>query len=82
MDETPSTELSIAEFKENARILQLMVKCGLTKSNGEGRRLVQQGGVRIDDVKITDVNYEVPMPDSGELLIRKGKKVFHRVVIK
>ncbi len=82
MDETPSTELTAAEFNENAGLLQLMVKCGLTKSNGEGRRLVQQGGVRVDDEKITDANYVVPLPESGELLIRKGKKVFHRVVIK
>ena len=82
IEETPTTELSKAEFEENSGLLGLMVVCGLTKSNGEGRRLVQQGGVSIDDEKITDVNYAVPMPESGELMIKKGKKVFHRVVIK
>jgi tyrosyl-tRNA synthetase len=82
IEETPTTEITKAEFEENAGLLGLMVVCGLTKSNGEGRRLVQQGGVSVDDQKITDVNYVVPMPESGELMIRKGKKVFHRVVIK
>ncbi len=82
MAETPTTELTESEFEENSGLLQLMVKCGLTKSNGEGRRLVQQGGVRVDDEQIKDVNYIVPKPESNELMIKKGKKVFHRVVIK
>ena len=82
MDETPSTELTASEFEQNSRLVEMLVKCGLTKSNGEGRRLVQQGGVRIDDEKITDVEYIVPFPENGELMIKKGKKVFHRVKIK
>jgi len=82
MQETPSTELTSAEFEESSRLISLMTKCGLTKSNGEARRLVQQGGVSIDDEKITDVDYVVPKPASNELMIRKGKKGFHRVVIK
>lgn len=82
MQETPSTELTSEEFEESSRLISLMTKCGLTKSNGEARRLVQQGGVSVDDEKITDVDYVVPKPDGGELMIRKGKKVFHRVIIK
>ncbi len=82
MEETPTTEFAASEFEENSRLVSLMTACGLTKSNGEGRRLIQQGGIRIDDEKIEDMDYIVPMPESGELMIRKGKKIFHRVVIK
>lgn len=82
MKEIPTTNITKEEFEENSRILSLMTKCGLTKSNGEARRLVQQGGVSIDDVKIADVNYVVELPESNEFIIRKGKKVHHRVIVK
>jgi len=56
-----------------------MLACGLIPSLGEGRRLIQQGGVRIDDEKVNDVNFSVALPESSEFIIQKGKKVFHRV---
>ena len=56
----------------------------LTASKGEGRRLVQQGGVSVDDVKVTDIAKTCTAADfeKGHVIIKKGKKVFHKVVLK
>ena len=81
----PATTLSQDDFVDGAiDILSLMVKCGLAASRGEGRRLVQQGGVTVADKKITDIDSKWSMEEcSGDgLVIKKGKKVFHRAVMK
>lgn len=59
--------------------LSLLVKCGLAASNGEARRLIQQGGVSVDDVKLSDVNAVFAKETfAGDgVIIKKGKKVFH-----
>ena len=77
----PTTILSAEDITEGTiGILALLVKTGLTASNGEGRRLVQQGGISVNDEKITDpaakINFE-----NGEIIIKKGKKVFRKVTI-
>ncbi|MBQ4256826.1 MAG: tyrosine--tRNA ligase, partial [Oscillospiraceae bacterium] len=59
-------------------ILDLMVKTGLAPSKGEARRLVTQGGVSIDDSKVINPSAIITVSDS--IIIRKGKKVYHRVV--
>lgn len=61
-----------------------MLKAGLIPSKGEGRRLVQQGGVSVDDVKVTDVAAAVLPADfeKGHVIIKKGKKVFHKILLK
>lgn len=70
-------------FKEGIGILDLLKDLGLTKSNGEGRRLVEQGGISIDDVKIETIDKSVTLDDfkDNKILIRKGKKVYHQVRI-
>ena len=81
----PATTLSQDDFVDGAiDILSLMVKCGLAASRGEGRRLVQQGGVTVADKKITDIDSKWSVEEcSGDgLVIKKGKKVFHRAVMK
>ena len=76
----PTTTLSGEDVPEGGiGILTLLVKCGLAASNGEGRRLVQQGGISVNDAKITDP--QTMLQPEGELIIRKGKKVFHKVVM-
>ena len=76
----PTTTLSGEDIPEGGiGILTLLVKCGLAASNGEGRRLVQQGGISVNDAKITDP--QTMLQPEGELIIRKGKKVFHKVVM-
>lgn len=80
----PFTELDKEIFEEGIGILDLIKNVNLTKSNSEGRRLVEQGGISIDDVKVEDINRSVTLKDfkDGKILIRKGKKVYHQIRIK
>ena len=81
----PTTEITAADLTDSAiNILDLMQKAGLIASKGEGRRLVQQGGVSVDDVKVTDIAKTCTAADfeKGHVIIKKGKKVFHKVVLK
>ena len=81
----PTTEITAADLTDGAiNILDLMQKAGLIASKGEGRRLVQQGGVSVDDVKVTDIAKTCTAVDfeKGHVIIKKGKKVFHKVVLK
>nr|WP_295244784.1 tyrosine--tRNA ligase [Ruminococcus sp.] len=83
-DNMPSTTLTEADFADGEiGILDLMKKCGLIPSNGEGRRLIQQGGVSVDDEKITDVYAKVAKSDfeKGYVVIKKGKKVYHKAIL-
>ncbi len=73
--EMPEKEIS----SETSTLLGALVATGLCKSNGEARRLVEQGGVSVGDVKATDVN--MPLP-AGEFILHKGKKVHIKVVRK
>ena len=59
-----------------------MVACKLAGSNGEARRLVQQGGVFVNDEKVPDHTYAVTREMLAEgVKIRKGKKIFHKAVL-
>ena len=84
-DNMPSTELSEADFAEDMTILDLLMKCSLVPSRGEGRRLVQQGGVSVDDNKVTDpfapITKEM-FAENGYVVIKKGKKVYHKAILK
>lgn len=77
----PTVELASDDLSDGKiGILTLLVKAGLASSNGEGRRLVQQGGISIDDVKKTNPQelIEIEKP----IIVRKGKKVFIKVTVK
>ena len=80
----PSTALSAGQF-DNGKIgvLNLLVACGLCSSNGEARRLVQQGGVTVNDQKVTAIDASLNQEDfAGQgVVIKKGKKVFHRAYL-
>ena len=54
----------------------------MSQRNGEARRLVQQGGISVDDVKITDpqTSYDSASLDNG-IVVKKGKKVFHKITL-
>ena len=80
---TPSTALTEADLTDGGiGILDLMVKCKLAPSKKEARRLVEQGGVLVNDEKIADPAARFDKIQlSGEFLIKKGKKTFHRVTI-
>ncbi len=75
----PTTEIPAAELSDGKiAILDLLIKTKLAPSKGEGRRLVQQGGISVNDEKITDINALIAI--DGEVIIKKGKKVYHKAV--
>ncbi len=81
----PSTDLSAEDFTDGMiDIMSLMVKCGLAASRGEARRLIQQGGVSVNDQKVADIDVKWSANDcEGDgLVVKKGKKVFHRAALK
>ena len=80
----PTTELSNEDFVDGKiGVLSMMVKAGLAASNGEARRLVQQGGVSINDEKITDASYALSVSDfDNEIILKKGKKIFNKYIVK
>lgn len=77
----PSTDLTKEELGEGIQILDLLVKCGLISSKGEGRRLITQNGISVNDTKVTDIFLEIKEDDftDNELVIKKGKKIHHKV---
>lgn len=76
----PSTLVEEADLEDGKiGVLALMIKAGMIKSNGEGRRLIQQGGISVNDTKITDVFTTVTSDELAQsVIIKKGKKVFHK----
>ena len=76
-DDMPTTEIPAAELEGGINILDLLVKTALCPSKSEARRLVQQGGVSVEDAKVTDPNAKIEIAES--IIVKKGKKVFHKV---
>ena len=81
----PKTELDNSEFTDGKiSITDLLVKSKLAPSKGEARRLIDQGGISVDDEKISSVTetFEISRFSGDGKEKKKGKKVFHKVVIK
>ena len=77
----PATQLPAARFTDGKiGAIELLVACGLCASNGEARRLIQQGGVAVNDQKVAsiDVTFDQAQFAGDGVVIKKGKKVFHR----
>jgi len=78
----PTTELDSLEG-EGELLLNLLMKAGLTASKGEGRRLVEQGRISLNGEKITDPNLVISREKLKEgIKIKKGKKIFHKIILK
>ena len=78
----PTSVLTDADFENGSiNVLSMLVTTGLCPSRGEARRLVQQGGVMVDDVKVASIDESLARERfEGEgIIVRKGKKVYHRV---
>lgn len=81
-DDMPTTVVAKADMEDGKDILSLLVETKLAPTRSEARRLVQQGGVSVNDEKVTDVYKTFTMTDMDEedsMIIRKGKKVYHKV---
>ena len=82
-DNMPTTVLTDDDFVDGKiGIIDILVKAGLAKSRGEARRLVEQGGVSLDDQKVTSIDAGVEaaqLADGGFAIVKKGKKVFHKI---
>lgn len=84
LENVPTTALTAADFESGSiTVIDLLVKTGLAPSKGEARRLITQGGVLINDVKVADISETVEMDkiSQGDFLIKKGKKSFHKVTL-
>ncbi len=81
----PTVELTAEDFAEgDLDIISVLVKAGLCESRGDGRRNIQQGGVSVNDAKVTDIATKYSKDDfAGEgLIVKRGKKKFAKVIIK
>ncbi|WP_215533795.1 tyrosine--tRNA ligase [Solibaculum mannosilyticum] len=83
VDDMPSTQLEESDFTDGAiGIIDLLTRTGLVSSRGEARRLIDQGGISVDDQKASSVSDTIPVSqfEKGYVIVKKGKKVFHKAV--
>ena len=80
----PTTELTEALFTDGRLgVLDLLAACGLIASKSEGRRLIQGGGVSVNEQKLTDINVSYTLDQARDgLKIKKGKKIHHKAILK
>ena len=83
LDNMPTTVLNDSDFTDNGiGVLALLCRLGLTASNGEARRLVTQGGISVNDVKVTDPKAVISKDEIAQgAIVKKGKKVFHKATL-
>ena len=84
LENMPTTVLSKEDFTDSSiSVIDVMLKAGIIKSKGEGRRLIEQGGVSLDDKKVADFAAVISVSDfeKGHVILKKGKKVFNKLVI-
>lgn len=79
----PSTEIRADEIGSGINILDLLLKTGLIPSKAEGRRLITQGGINIGEKRIDSIDLAITEADftGNEMVIKKGKKTYHKVVL-
>ncbi len=80
----PTTQILDDDFMDGKlAVTDLLVKTGLAPSKGEARRLIQQGGIAIDDHKVSDIGANVTKADfkEGQMIVKKGKKIFHKATL-
>ena len=83
-EDMPTTQLQADSFEDGEiGIMGLLVACGIAASKSEARRLVQQGGISVNDEKVSDIDakFAADLFKGEGVVIRKGKKVYHRAVM-
>ncbi|MFV0313698.1 MAG: tyrosine--tRNA ligase [Anaerotignum sp.] len=80
----PTTELPTADFADGMDILTLLTTIGVVPSRSEGRRAVEQGGIKVAEQPVTSLDFKITISlfTDGKLLVQKGKKTYHNVVLK
>ena len=80
----PTTEVTAEDLARDARVSSMLVFCGLASSNSAARRLIQGGGVSVNDEKVTDINalLTADLFSADGVMLRSGKKKFHRLILK
>ena len=80
----PTTEFTAEQLAADGRLTTILTAVGIAKSNSAARKLVEQNAVSINDAKVTDVNYALRAEDipADGLMIRSGKKNYHRILLK
>lgn len=84
-DNMPSTEINISNFNnDEISIIDLLLLLKLVPSKGEARRLISQGGISIDSQKVMSIDEKVLFNqfEKGYIVVKKGKKVYHKAIIK
>jgi len=83
-DNIPSTLFDKARLAEGINILAALTECGLTASGSEGRRLVNEGGLYLNNERVSDIALIIGEKDftDGKALLRKGKKTYHQMMLK
>ena len=84
LENMPTAELTAEDFTDGKiDLIGVLVKAGLNPSRSEARRAIEQGGVTVNDEKITDIKKEFTAADFGEgMIVRRGKKNYKKVVVK
>ncbi len=84
LENMPTAELAAEDFSEGKiDLIGVLVKAGLNPSRSEARRAIEQGGVTVNEEKITDIRKEFTVEDFGEgMIVRRGKKNYKKVVLK
>jgi len=80
----PTTSVGAAEIEKGMDIISLLLLTGLASSKSDARRLIDQGGISVDGQKIENGNvlFSLDNFEEGKMIIKKGKKVYHKVVLK
>jgi len=83
LDAVPTTEITMEEYRRNSNVIDLLYSIGFIPSKGEGRRLIAQGGLYINGERVDSIERQLTEQDlrDGSLLVRKGKKTYHRIVV-
>lgn len=84
-DNMPSSAIAATDFTDGAiGVLDMLTKVKLVPSRAEGRRLIEQGGLSVDDVKITSIGETLTLTENFEkkyVIVKKGKKVYHKITV-
>lgn len=76
--------MTISKDKVGCALLDILVETNIIPSKGEGKRLIQQGGLSLNDEKVTEFNRQLLQEDlkDGSVMVKRGKKNYNRIIVK